>query len=56
MHVAVAFELRGRLLPALRALAALFRHQQAEWAVIIKISRTQLKDGVPLTLGQEASA
>ncbi len=56
MHVVVALELRGRLLPALRALAALFRHQQAEWAVIIKIGRTQLKDAVPMTLGQEASA
>lgn len=56
MHVAVALELRGRLLPALRALAALFRHQQAEWASIIKIGRTHLQDAVPMTLGQEASA
>ncbi len=56
MHVVVALELRGRLLPALRALAALFRHQQAEWAAIIKIGRTQLQDAVPMTLGQEASA
>lgn len=56
MHVGIALELRGRLLPALRALAALFRHQQAEWAAIIKIGRTQLQDAVPMTLGQEASA
>ena len=56
MHVAVALELRGRLLPALRALAALFRHQQAEWAGIIKIGRTHLQDAVPMTLGQEVSA
>jgi fumarate hydratase class II len=56
MHVAVALELRGRLLPALRALAALFRHQQAEWADIIKIGRTHMQDAVPMTLGQEASA
>lgn len=56
IHVAVALELRGRLLPALRALAALFRHQQAEWASIIKIGRTHLQDAVPMTLGQEASA
>jgi len=56
MHIAVALELRGRLLPALRALAALFRHQQAEWAGIIKIGRTHLQDAVPMTLGQEASA
>ena len=56
MHVVVALELRGRLLPALRALAALFRHQQAEWAAIIKIGRTHLQGAVPMTLGQEASA
>ncbi len=56
MHVVVALELRGRLLPALRALAALFRHRQAELAAIIKIGRTQLQDAVPMTLGQEASA
>ena len=56
MHVATALELRGRLLPALRALAALFRHQQAEWQDIIKIGRTHLQDAVPMTLGQEASA
>ncbi len=56
MHIAVALELRGRLLPAVRALAALFRHQQAEWAAIIKIGRTHLQDAVPMTLGQEASA
>ncbi len=56
MHVAVALELRGRLLPALRALAALFRHQQAEWASLVKIGRTHLQDAVPMTLGQEASA
>ena len=56
MHVAVALELRGRLLPALGALGALFRHQQAEWAGIIKIGRTHMQDAVPMTLGQEASA
>jgi len=56
MHVAVALELRGRLLPGLRMLAALFRHQQAEWADIIKIGRTDMQDAVPMTLGQEASA
>jgi fumarate hydratase class II len=56
MHVAVALELRGRLLAALRGLAAAFRAHEAEWAAIIKIGRTHLQDAVPMTLGQEASA
>jgi len=56
MHIAVALQLRGRLLPALRALAAVFRHQEAEWHDIIKIGRTHLQDAVPITLGQEVSA
>ncbi|MFZ4688969.1 MAG: class II fumarate hydratase [Polymorphobacter sp.] len=56
MHVAVALELRGRLLASLRALAGLFRLQQAEWAEVIKIGRTHLQDATPMTLGQEVSA
>ncbi|MEY2884521.1 MAG: hypothetical protein RL490_2245 [Pseudomonadota bacterium] len=56
MHVAVALQLRGRLLASLRALAAVFRTQEAAWAAIIKIGRTHLQDAVPMTLGQEASA
>ena len=56
MHVAVALELRGRLLAALRGLALSFRHHEAEWAAIIKIGRTHLQDATPMTLGQEASA
>ena len=56
MHIAVALELRERLLGALRALAAVFRAREAEWGAIIKIGRTHLQDAVPMTLGQEASA
>jgi fumarate hydratase class II len=56
MHIAVALQLRGRLLAALRGLAAAFRAHEAEWAGIIKIGRTHLQDAVPMTLGQEASA
>jgi fumarate hydratase class II len=56
MHVAVALELRNRLLAALRALGAVFRAHQAEWAAIIKIGRTHMQDATPMTLGQEASA
>jgi fumarate hydratase class II len=56
IHIAVALELRGRLLASLRALAGLFRLQQTEWADVIKIGRTHLQDAVPMTLGQEISA
>jgi len=56
MHIAVALELRGRLLPALRGLAAAFRTHEKAWNGIVKIGRTHLMDATPLTLGQEASA
>jgi fumarate hydratase class II len=56
MHIAVALELQGRLLVALRGLAAAFRVHETQWAGIIKIGRTHLQDAVPMTLGQEASA
>ncbi len=56
MHVAVALQLRGRLLAALRGLAAVLRRHETEWADIIKIGRTHLQDATPMTLGQEASA
>jgi fumarate hydratase class II len=56
MHVAVALELRNRMLPALRGLAAAFRGHAAAWGGIVKIGRTHMMDATPLTLGQEASA
>jgi fumarate hydratase class II len=56
IHIAVALELRGRLLASLRALAGLFRLQETQWAEVIKIGRTHLQDAVPMTLGQEVSA
>ncbi|WP_310497030.1 class II fumarate hydratase [Sandarakinorhabdus sp.] len=56
MHIAVALQLRGRLLAALRDLAAVFRRHEADWADVIKIGRTHLQDATPMTLGQEMSA
>ena len=56
MHIAVALELRSRLIPALGALGALFRTHADMWAGIVKIGRTHMMDATPLTLGQEASA
>ena len=55
MHVSAALEARGRLLPALRALAAAFRAKESAWGDIIKIGRTHLQDATPVTLGQEMS-
>ena len=56
MHIAVALEMRNRLLPALRALAASFRRHETAWADVVKIGRTHMMDATPMTLGQEASA
>ena len=56
MHIAVALELRNRMLPTLRGLSGTFRRQEAEWAGIVKIGRTHLMDATPVTLGQEVSA
>ncbi|MEW6752990.1 MAG: class II fumarate hydratase [Candidatus Latescibacterota bacterium] len=55
MHVAAVDALTGRLLPALRRLAATFDSKAAAFADVIKIGRTHLQDATPLTLGQELS-
>jgi len=56
MHVSVALQARGRLLPALRELARSFRKHEAEWRSVVKIGRTHMQDATPVTLGQEMSA
>jgi fumarate hydratase class II len=56
MHISVALELKARLLPALRALAASFRAHESAWADVVKIGRTHMMDATPVTLGQEMSA
>jgi fumarate hydratase class II len=55
MHVAAVEELRGRLLPAVRALRDTLAAKAATFADVVKIGRTHLQDAVPLTLGQEIS-
>src|SRR6185295_5922428 len=55
MHVAVAEQCVGRLLPALRQLAAALDAKAIEFTAIVKIGRTHLQDATPLTLGQEFS-
>ncbi|XP_013172829.1 PREDICTED: fumarate hydratase, mitochondrial-like isoform X1 [Papilio xuthus] len=56
MHVAVAMELRDRLMPGLVALRDTLEAKSKEFDKIVKIGRTHLMDAVPLTLGQEFSA
>jgi fumarate hydratase class II len=53
IHVAVALEIKRRLLPALTRFAEGLEQKAAAWDKIIKIGRTHLADATPLRLGQE---
>ena len=55
MHVALAREAAGALLPALDALADALDAKAEAFAGLVKIGRTHLQDATPLTLGQEFS-
>ena len=55
MHVAVALELRERLLPAIAALRKGIEAKSEAFEDIVKVGRTHLMDATPLTLGQEFS-
>ncbi len=55
MHIAVARELTGQLMPALERLQGTFDNKADDFADIVKIGRTHLQDATPLTLGQEFS-
>ena len=55
MHLAARAELRGRTLPALRALADAIEERAARWADVVKVGRTHLMDATPITVGQEWS-
>jgi fumarate hydratase class II len=53
IHVAVALEIKNRLIPALQRFADTLGQKAKEWDPIIKIGRTHLMDATPLRLGQE---
>ncbi|MCI0533919.1 MAG: class II fumarate hydratase [Verrucomicrobiales bacterium] len=53
IHVAVAVEIKNRLIPALAQLGDVLTKKANEWDRIIKIGRTHLADATPLRLGQE---
>ena len=55
MHMAVAIELRERLLPALAQLGSALERKTVQFEPLVKIGRTHLQDAVPMTLGQEFS-
>jgi fumarate hydratase, class II len=55
MHIAVATEIRGALVPALQELRGALQAKVVAFADIIKIGRTHLQDATPITLGQEFS-
>lgn len=56
MHLAIAEQLTGQLIPTLEEFQASLAKKQREFSSIIKTGRTHLMDAVPLTLGQEFSA
>jgi len=53
IHVAVACEIKTRLIPALESLHRQLADKAVQWDKIIKIGRTHLMDATPLRLGQE---
>jgi fumarate hydratase class II len=53
MHIAVAQQLKHRLLPPLEALQASLAAKSGEFWGILKIGRTHLMDATPVRLGQE---
>jgi len=55
MHIAVAREIQGRLLPALSHLHGALDAKAQAFASIVKIGRTHLQDATPVSLGQEFS-
>jgi fumarate hydratase class II len=53
IHVAVAIEIKSRLIPALERFARTLKEKAVAWDRVIKIGRTHLMDATPLRLGQE---
>lgn len=55
IHVAVANELKNRLVPALSRLSETIGFKAEEFSDVVKAGRTHLMDATPVTLGQEFS-
>jgi len=55
MNIAAAVSVKGRLIPAVKALHDAIEAKANEWQSLVKIGRTHMQDATPLTLGQEWS-
>jgi fumarate hydratase, class II len=55
MNIAAAVNVKGRLIPAVKALHDSLAAKAGEWQDIVKIGRTHMQDATPITLGQEWS-
>ncbi len=55
MNIAVAVNVKQRLIPAVSHLRDAIGKKAEEWKDIIKVGRTHMQDATPLTLGQEWS-
>ena len=55
LHIAAVETVKGRLLPAMRQLAASLAGKAREFHDIVKMGRTHLQDAVPIRMGQEFS-
>jgi fumarate hydratase class II len=56
LHLSLALELRGRLLPALAHLCGTIEGRARELAGVVKTGRTHLVDALPIRMGQELGA
>ncbi len=55
MHMAIAMNAKGELIPSLELLNSKLKKKSKEFNKIVKVGRTHLQDATPLTLGQEFS-
>ena len=55
MNIAVAVNVKQRLIPAVEHLRDSIAAKSEEWRDVVKIGRTHMQDATPLTLGQEWS-
>src|ERR1700678_3663043 len=55
MHIAVAVNVKQRLIPAVGHLRDGIAAKSEEWKDVVKIGRTHMQDATPITLGEEWS-
>ena len=55
MNIAVAANVKERLIPTVQALSDAIAAKADEWQNVVKIGRTHMQDATPITLGEEWS-